>query len=109
MALLARVRLALARRPWIHWLVVGACATLVWLSVHQAQAAAHAAEHRWGTQRTVWVSTADTPAGLSLHLVRRHYPTAMVPPSAILWMKSFKSVQYSTPITTMGKLRILWH
>jgi hypothetical protein len=84
MALLARCRLALARWPWIHWLVVAVCAAVVWLSVHHAQAAAHAAERRWGTQRTVWVSTADTPAGASLHLVRRHYPIAMVPPSAIV-------------------------
>ena len=84
MALLARCRLALARWPWLHWLVVAVCAAVVWLSVHHAQAAAHAAEHRWGTQRTVWVSTADAPAGASLHLVQRRYPIAMVPASAIV-------------------------
>jgi hypothetical protein len=83
MALLARVRLALARRPWIHWLVVVGCAAMVWLSVHRAEADAQRAQHRWGSRRTVWVSTADTPAGAPLTLERRNYPIAVVPLSAL--------------------------
>ena len=83
MALLARVRLALARRPWIHWLVVVGCAAVVWLSVHRAEADAQQAQHRWGSSRTVWVSTADTPAGSAMRLEQRRYPMAVVPPSAL--------------------------
>ena len=83
MRLLPRVRLLLARRPWLYWLVVGLCAAVVWLSVTAAAEGVAAERARWGTSRLVWVTVAPVAAGAPVVAVARDYPQAMVPAAAL--------------------------
>lgn len=83
MHLWSRLRLELARRPWIHWLVAGTCAAVVGLSVHTRLRAVDTERARWGSTTSVLVAAADHLAGEPLRVVRREYPTAMVPPDAV--------------------------
>ena len=36
--LVSRLRLALARRPWLHWLIATACGVVLWWQVAAALA-----------------------------------------------------------------------
>jgi len=83
MSLLPRVRLELARRPWLYWLFAGTCAAFAWASVAGAQSAADDARRQWGTSRTVYVAAHALAAGEPLALERREYPEAMVPDEAV--------------------------
>lgn len=83
MRLLPRLRLLLARRPWLYWLVVGLCASVVWLSVSAAAEGVEAERARWGTTQRVWVTSAPVAAGSSVVAVARDYPQAMVPSAAL--------------------------
>ncbi|MEQ1701460.1 MAG: hypothetical protein ABMA25_15230 [Ilumatobacteraceae bacterium] len=83
MRLFPRLRLLLARRPWLYWLVVGLCAAVVWLSVSAAADGVAAERARWGTTQRVWVAAAPVAAGSPVVAVARDYPQAMVPPSAL--------------------------
>lgn len=83
MWLLARLRLLLARRPWLYWLAVGLCAGSVWLTIHGSQARVEAERGSWGATITVWVAEENTEAGASIRAAPRGYPAAVVPPSAI--------------------------
>lgn len=83
MLFLPRLRLALARRPWIYWLFVAGCAALVWstLTISQGQLADQ--RRRWGETRRVWVAAVDIAPGDLVRGVARDYPIAMVASSAI--------------------------
>ena len=81
--LVSRLRLALARRPWLHWLIATACGAVLWWQVAAAQASLHRAAAAWGSTRAVWVATESAPAGGPLTLAERRYPTAMVPADAV--------------------------
>jgi hypothetical protein len=83
MNLLRPVRLALAKRPWIHWLVVSALAAAVGLGVHTRLAAVDRAREEWGDRRTVWVAAQDVAPGEPLDVVRRTLPLGAVPPRAV--------------------------
>ena len=83
MRLLPRLRLLLARRPWLYWLVVGLCAGVVWLSVSAAADGVEAERARWGTTRRVWVTSGPVAPGAPLVAVARDYPQAMVPAAAL--------------------------
>lgn len=83
MSLLPRVRLALARRPWLYWLAVGLCAAGVWFGVAGAQAQVARARDGWGDTRRVWVADGDIAAGASVQATAQDYPAAMLPPSAL--------------------------
>ena len=83
MSVLPRMRLELARRPWLYWLFAGACAALAWASVAGAQSAADHARQQWGTSRTVYVAAHALGPGDVLAVERREYPRAMVPVSAV--------------------------
>jgi hypothetical protein len=83
MWLLPRLRFALAQRPWLYWIVVGICASLVWLQWSGAQAAAERARASWGESRPVMVAVDTREAGQELALERREYPSAMLPESAV--------------------------
>ena len=83
MRLLPRLRLLLARRPWLYWLVVGLCAAVVWLSVSAAADSVEAERARWGTTQRVWVTAAPVAAGAPVSSVAREYPQAMVPVAAV--------------------------
>ena len=83
MSVLPRVRLELARRPWLYWLFAGTCAAFAWAAVAGAQSAADRARQQWGTSRTVYVAAHTLAPGEPLAVVRREYPSAMVPQAAI--------------------------
>jgi len=83
MSLLPRVRLLLARRPWLYWLFVAVCAGLAWLGVAGAQARVAHQRDQWGATRRIWVAEADLAAGTPVHAVGRDYPVAMLPGSAV--------------------------
>lgn len=83
MLLLPRLRLALARRPWIYWLFVTACALIVWSTLSASQAELAEQRRRWGETRRVWVASVDIAPGDLVHSLARDYPIAMVTASAI--------------------------
>lgn len=83
MHVLPRLRLELARRPWIYWLIVGLCALVVWSGITRAASAADAERRQWGQSRTVLVATVDVARGQTLRARRRQYPAAMVPVGAV--------------------------
>lgn len=83
MRLLPRLRLLLARRPWLYWLVVGLCAAVVWWSLSAAADGVEAERARWGATQRVWVTAAPVAAGSPVAAVAREYPQAMVPASAV--------------------------
>ncbi|HNJ96853.1 MAG TPA: hypothetical protein PLV13_01910 [Ilumatobacteraceae bacterium] len=83
MSVLPRVRLQLARRPWIYWLVVGLCSLLAWSSVLGAQADARRAQRAWGSSQTVYVADRALAPGDPVRATTRQYPVTMVPSSAI--------------------------
>jgi len=83
MSVLPRLRLLFARRPWLYWLIIGACAVAVWSSVASAQAQVTRQRDSWGTTRTVWIASGPVAAGEVVRAAATDYPTAMVPPSAV--------------------------
>lgn len=83
MLLLSRLRLALARRPWLYWVSVALCASLVWLTLSAKHADLDHQRRQWGETRRVWVAAADIAPGELVNSVARDYPAAMVPASAI--------------------------
>ncbi|MBI4934856.1 MAG: hypothetical protein HY828_13320 [Actinobacteria bacterium] len=83
MWLLPRLRLVLARRPWLYWLVVAVCATIVWLQWSAVQSDAERARRSWGASRTVVVAIDTALTGEPLRVELRDYPVAMVPPDAL--------------------------
>ncbi len=83
MLLLSRLRLALARRPWLYWLFVACCAVVVWSTLAANQAKLDDQRRRWGETRRVWVAAVDIAPGDVVRSVARDYPIAMVAASAI--------------------------
>ena len=88
MYIVPRLRLLLARRPWLYWTFVVLCAFAVWMGVHSASVAALAQQRRWGESRPVLVVVAAIPAGQPIRASPRQYPLAMVPPSALTSLPS---------------------
>ena len=83
MLLLSRLRFALARRPWVYWVLVAGCAAIVWSTVSTAQARLDKQRQQWGETRRVWVAVDDIAPGDLVRSVARDYPVAMVTASAI--------------------------
>ena len=83
MLLLPRLRLALARRPWIYWLFVTSCAAIVWSTLTTSQGELADQRRRWGETRRVWVAAVDIAPGDLVRSVAHDYPIAMVPASAL--------------------------
>jgi hypothetical protein len=84
MVLLSRLRLALARRPWLYWLFVACCAAIIWSTLATNQAKLDDQRRRWGETRRVWVAAVDIAPGDVVRSVARDYPIAMVAASAII-------------------------
>jgi hypothetical protein len=79
----ARARLVLARRPWIYWAVVAVLAGLA-AATMQGQIGSVAVERdRWGTTRTVLVSTDDLEPGDPVVAAPTALPIAALPDSAL--------------------------
>jgi hypothetical protein len=83
MLLLSRLRLALARRPWLYWLFVACCAAIVWSTLAANRAKLDDQRRRWGETRRVWIASVDIAPGDIVRGVTRDYPIAMVAASAI--------------------------
>lgn len=79
----ARVRVALARRPWAYWLIVATLAAVPALAVHGHLARLDEARHSWEQTRQVLV--AATPLGPGDQILARHVdvPVALLPAGAL--------------------------
>jgi hypothetical protein len=80
---LARVRLVVARHPWIYWIAVVALAGMVTIGVVDAMAKVDAARRSWGTQQAVWTATAAIKPGAVITAEHSEVPTAVVPNDAV--------------------------
>ena len=82
---LARVRIGVARRPWITWLAAVAAASVVALAVHDAMAAVRQERDAWGRRTTVLVATNPISPGDAVDalVIRRDVPLALAPPGAL--------------------------
>jgi hypothetical protein len=83
MHLLARVRLIVARHPWIYWLVIAVIAGAVALTSASAMARVDAARRSWGEQTTVWVTASPIEPGQPIAADPREVPVAVVPVGAL--------------------------
>ena len=81
----SRLRLLLARRPWIYWLVVAALTAGVVNTVVRASMRIEHERASWGATITILVTTRDVAPGerVAAAIVRRDYPVAMVPATAL--------------------------
>lgn len=79
----AAIRLALARRPWIRWLVVTAIALGAGWSVFDQLEGVDDARRSWGESRTVLVAAHEHAPGEQLVTERRRLPLAAVPAAAL--------------------------
>ena len=81
-----QLRLFVARRPVVHWLLIGLAALLTAAFVYSRAAGAEHARQRWGTARSVVVAVRDLPAGHRVEpgdVRRRSWPAALVPAGAL--------------------------
>ena len=82
---LPHVRLLLARRPWIYWLVVGCLAAGLALVVGRCVAALETQRASWGSTVVVLAASGPVAPGDLLRdmVTPVELPAAMVPPSAV--------------------------
>lgn len=81
----ARVRGALARRPWLFWLFIVAVAAVTGSVVHDSVRAVEEQRQAWGATATVYVATRTLGAGDPVDgaTVARDVPEAVVPDDAM--------------------------
>lgn len=79
----ATLRLELARRPWVRWIVSAAAATAAALLVLGQLDAADAARMSWVERRAVLVAARDHTPGEPLVFESKELPTAAVPGAAV--------------------------
>jgi hypothetical protein len=85
MRLLANIRMHVARRPWIRWLVVAVLALGVGVAVASELAGVRREREAWGRSTTVYVATKDLAVGdpVADAVERREVPSVVVPLSAL--------------------------
>jgi hypothetical protein len=83
MRLLPRLRLLLARRPWLYWLAVGVCAAAIWVSMSAAERSVARERSQWGTTQRVWVTDEAVATGEPIVASARDLPLAMLPAAAV--------------------------
>lgn len=83
MRALPRIRLVLARRPWLRWLVIAVCTAAVGAQVLAAQSSLERERGTWGASRAVWVAESDTAAGAPVSARRVEWPEAVLPASVL--------------------------
>jgi hypothetical protein len=76
-------RRLLARRPWLHWMLVAALATGAGLTTHAEIGRLRRAQDAWSTTVTVLVATEDIDPGMPIVSRPTEIPSAIVPPSAV--------------------------
>lgn len=77
------VRRLLARRPWIHWVVVLVFAVGTGFAMRQRVAGIDEARRAWGETRAVLVASHDARPGDVVEFDIRDVPVAVVPPAAL--------------------------
>jgi hypothetical protein len=85
MSLAARLRLGLARSPWLYWAIVAALAGAAGLLVLRAASGVDAARESWGETRHVLVArqTIEQGAPLDGSVSTREVPSPVVPVDAV--------------------------
>lgn len=83
MQLAARVRLVLARRPWLYWLAVAGLAAGIAFGVERRLAQVDAARERWSPTTAVPVAVHDHRPGDPLVVRLVELPRAAVPDRAV--------------------------
>lgn len=78
-AVVVAARRMLARRPWIHWIIVAALALALGATVRDRLAEVDAARDAWGATTPVLVAVRDAAPGEPITAERRDVPTAVVP------------------------------
>ncbi len=78
-----RIRLGLARRPWIRWVIVVAIAGATGLTVAQQLARVDAARESWTTTQEVAVAARDHAPGDPIEMTRIELPIAALAPTAV--------------------------
>ena len=81
-----RLRLFVARRPLVHWLLIATAAAVTAAFILDRAAAADAARERWGDTRTVVVATVDLRPGQRIGAAdtrTENWPIALVPADAL--------------------------
>jgi len=81
--ILARIRVTVARHPWMYWLAVATLAAIVTTGVMRAMAGVDAARRSWGTQHAVWTTTGEIEPGQPITAEQRDVPAAVVPGNAV--------------------------
>jgi len=79
----ARARLVLARRPWIHWVATAVLATGAGLVMQARLTDVERARAAWGDTVAVYVASRSHEPGDPLTAHRVEMPKAIVPDSAI--------------------------
>ena len=109
MRVLPRLRLLFARRPWLRWLVVGLCGSVVAAQLLAAQSALEHERDRWGAVRKVWVAEAAAAAGGPVAVRQQAWPMAVVPDVALaeppndpVAARPIAAGQVLTPIDLVG-------
>jgi hypothetical protein len=85
MSIAARLRLGLARSPWLYWAIVAVLAGTAGLLVMRAVSGVDAARQSWGETRAVFVTRQAIEPGSPLdgHVSRREMPSPVVPADAV--------------------------
>jgi hypothetical protein len=80
-----RLRLLLARRPWIYWLGVALLAAIVTLGVASSSAELDRQRAAWGRTATVYTATRAIAVGdgLADAVIAVDLPVAMIPETAV--------------------------
>ena len=83
MHVFARIRLVMARHPWIYWTVIAVIAGGVAMGTGRAMAGVDAQRRSWGEQTTVWVTPRAIEPGQPIGASARLVPLTMVPAGAV--------------------------
>lgn len=85
MSIAARLRLGLARSPWLYWAIVAVLAGTAGLLVMRAASGVDAARQSWGETRQVVVASRTIEPGgpLDGFVSRREMPSPVVPADAV--------------------------
>jgi hypothetical protein len=88
-----RVRLLLARRPWLYWLLVACCSIGIGAVMTTAMGNLRREREAWGQSTRVLVATRTVAAGDTVagSFEWRELPLTMVPPSALTSMPNAAS------------------
>ena len=98
-----RMRMLLARRPWMYWLLVGAITLAIAAAVAAAMGDVRRQRDAWGHATTVFVTTRDVAIGerLTGAVTARDVPTAVVPQAALT---ELPAVATATQRLTAGEI-----